>query len=649
MRFSRIELENWMAFEGTHSLELPSGPIAVVARYANNPRRSNWAGKTAFIEAFDWCLHGVHRKRLDDAVITWGQSHTLVRLTTDTGVVIQRRLERGGGKSAKIQVVDVDGTVYKQKTATHRIEELIGMSHAERRDTLCFAQGSTEGIVAKTSAKRREDVSKWFDLVPWTRVFARSRARYNEIAEELKTARSSLDEWEAAIGDIDISTVSEQIASNQSEVAKLKKRVSEIDDALEAASAAQLRAMDIERLEQLTRRKPELKKRVAAERVKQEDIDTAEAKHSDAETRLRNLEDEIAEVRKLATGSFDGVCPVTCEDCPVADDVRSNTAASRARLRALRDRRSTVSKEETETRRATSELRKKQRSWERIRDEYNDLIRETKQLRAAIDGRDTGNGSNLTDGDIEKLRDEKRGTNEYISEIVEDIGSLRAKEASCTDAIARAEALTKTVGDLEHRSQVSRIAMRCAKAVPQIIADRSLRALEYRANALLSESGLSFTFAWDRETQTLEPVCESCGYTYKGKRDKECPACGTERGNKRSDELDILVDDLAAVEEVREKSGGAKVLVAASIRLAAGQMLRERRGSTWAVAHVDEPFATLDIENREALARTFVGMLGSVGLLQVFVVSHDTALLEALPTRVEITRDGNRSSLRVVI
>ena len=115
-----------------------------------------------------------------------------------------------------------------------------------------------------------------------------------------------------------------------------------------------------------------------------------------------------------------------------------------------------------------------------------------------------------------------------------------------------------------------------------------------------------------------------------------------------SDDLEILVDDGSGeIEDVRAKSGGARVLVASALRLAASAMLRDLRGTPVGWACVDEPFGPLDAENREALARVFSGMLGAVGLEQAFVVSHDQALLDALPNRIVVERSGSRSTLRL--
>ena len=57
-------------------------------------------------------------------------------------------------------------------------------------------------------------------------------------------------------------------------------------------------------------------------------------------------------------------------------------------------------------------------------------------------------------------------------------------------------------------------------------------------------------------------------------------------------------DGTTVPEDVKAKSGGAKVLVGSSIRLGAGMMLRDRRGARCAWAQIDEPFGALDEENR---------------------------------------------------
>jgi DNA repair exonuclease SbcCD ATPase subunit len=154
-------------------------------------------------------------------------------------------------------------------------------------------------------------------------------------------------------------------------------------------------------------------------------------------------------------------------------------------------------------------------------------------------------------------------------------------------------------------------------------------------------------FSWARELADKATACDECGYVYATKRGDECPTCKAPRGKKLAQELELLCDDGSGLEEdARFNSGGTRAIVGAAVRLAASAMLRRMRGSSAAWAIVDEPFGSLDAENREQLARTFAGMLNSVGLEQAFVVSHDPVLLEALPHRIVIDRDGSSSTPR---
>jgi hypothetical protein len=215
-------------------------------------------------------------------------------------------------------------------------------------------------------------------------------------------------------------------------------------------------------------------------------------------------------------------------------------------------------------------------------------------------------------------------------------------------ALVRSRELGDDVIAAERALRIAFLEVKAFAAVPARIAKESVAVLEQQANMLLQDSGLSLEFAWERATKMLAPICVACGHLYAGQRDKQCSSCGAERGPKMSDELEILIEDGSGeIEDVKMKSGGAKILVASSLRLAASSMLREQRGAAVGWACIDEPFGPLDAENREALARTFSGMLGSVGLEQAFVVSHDQVLLDALPSRIIVERSGGVSTLRL--
>lgn len=341
--------------------------------------------------------------------------------------------------------------------------------------------------------------------------------------------------------------------------------------------------------------------------------------------------------------------PSPPERTPVADDIRKNRSAARSKLDAARETLESAKKTHAQALDLRSTMERDDRARAQLTTKAEALAKQARELAASIE-ENGGADPELSDDAVAALKERRRVGNTRIVEARAKLRHLEQIAATAEQTRAwiaeQREVMEETARDL----RIANIAARAAgpSGIPAMIAEAALSDLEERANVLLQGSGLSFAFAWDRETRDLAPACHACGYAFRGQKEKSCPACNEARELKRADELEILVTDGSGItEDVRAKSGGAKVLVASAIRLTAGMMLRAARGARWSVGVVDEPFGPLDSENRETLARLFSGMLGTVGLEQAFVVSHDAALLDSLPSRLEITREGNRS--RVVL
>jgi len=650
MKIEVLELEDWMPFGGSHRLELPGGAIAVVASYAGNPRRSNWAGKTALLEAIEWALYGVHRKRYEDDVIHGEAPTTSVRMVLSDGSDIKRW--RARGKATVLEVRDAEGVTYVKKAAEERVTSLIGFDGADYRATVGFAQGDTEAIVARTNGERRKIVGAWLGLDAWLRVAARARAEAKVAGETYREGAAALRGREEHLND-NAPTEEESaadIAKMEAAIAAATADLADLETALEAVASREIAKQDAVRLERILAELRDTRADAAGFRKWTEEERRASASALErAAGAFVEAEKEVTTARGLVRGQFDGTCPVTCEGCPVAADVRENVGAARTRLEKARKALEPAREAHDAARAAYQKIENDRRALAQLGSRADALAKQARELRASIEAQG-GNDPELSDEEVAALKARKVAANNRLIDARATLRTLEHNRAAAAEGrrwVAEQRlALEVTAREL----RIANIAARAAgpSGIPAMIAEAALADLEERANVLLQGSGLSFAFAWDRETRDLSPSCGACGYAYKGVRDKACPACGERREMKRADELEILVSDGSGVtEDVRAKSGGAKVLVASAIRLTAGMMLRSSRGARCAWATVDEPFGALDAENRESLAQTFAGLLGSVGLEQAFVVSHDAALLDALPARLEITREGNVS--RVVV
>lgn len=648
-RIGIIELTNWMPYGGHHRLELPGGSIAVTATYVGNPRRSNWGGKTALLEAVEWCLFGLHRKSYEDDVIHGDAPATAVNLFLSDGSEIRR--SRARGKATVLEVRDAEGVIHTKKAAEDRVVSLIGFDALDYRATVGFSQGDTEAIVSKPNGERRKIVGSWLGLDAWTRVAARARAEAKEAADAYREASTALRIREEELAKLPTSVqIGDQRADANEKIAAARRELDEVDTALEAVSAREIARQDTERrtrvVAEMREAREELKKStVYAPEARAEIVETYERSNA----AVRAAQDEMIAARALVRGEFDGQCPVTCSACPVADNIRGDRATAKTKLDGARARfeaakefaegAAEINRAMTATERATAQLRTK----------IDGLGKQARDLAASIEAQE-GKGAELTDEQVTALKERRRAANAILVDESAKLRHLDQVSKSQAELIAWIDGATENMEILAHDLRIANIAARAAgpSGIPAMIAEASLADLEDRANVILQGTGLSFTFAWDRETKELATNCHACGYAFRGQKDKVCPACKENREVKRADELQILVNDGSGVsEDVRAKSGGAKVLVASAIRLTAGMMLRSSRGALCAWATVDEPFGALDAENRETLARTFAGLLGSVGLEQAFVVSHDASLLDALPARIEITREGSRSRVAV--
>jgi DNA repair exonuclease SbcCD ATPase subunit len=642
---TRLRIAGWMPFAGDHVLELPPGPIAVVARYESNPRRSNMAGKTSLIEAITWALFGVHRKRRDDDVVNTNAEECVVELSF-ADVVVRREKKRG---SATVLTVTAGGETRRNAAAQDLLLERLAQNLDDYRATSDFQQGDIESLVGMRTSKRREVVSSWLRLDRWSQAGARA-------ADRLRAARTALEAARGASAALDgLTPEAEREAREglQKAVAKLESLEEEragLEAALERGWDHAKVASQIQELVRLRNEGVRLKAELQRRDVIELDHNTARDHLVGARAALTTAEARKAGLQAMGRDGFDGQCPVMCAPCPARVEVDATVRRSTELFRqaekeldtaliGLRYATRHAEAAETEMRAVDTAAGR----FAAIRIRAQELIELIGNRNAAAVSREAARqqGHRTRLAELAPL----------IAETTRIRATLEARLAAHDETLARRLRAEQALIEAEAAVHVAALVLQALgpAGVPARIARRYVEGLERSANELLADSGLVVEFAWERVGKELAPTCIACGFIYAGQRQKVCPSCEADRGPKLSDDLELLVDDGSGeVEDVRMKSGGARVLVASALRLSAVAMLREVRGTPVGWATIDEPFGPLDTENREHLARVLGAMLGTVGLEQAFVVSHDVALLDALPHRILIERlDTGVSTVRM--
>lgn len=644
MRINSVELSGWMPFRKHFSLELPAGPIAVIGMHSGDDRRSNRAGKTSFLEAVTWCLYGVHRKRVDDDIIN--RTCDEVRVVVTLGDVRVKRVKKRGS-STKLFVMNA-GVETTGATAQHEIQQVIGLSLRDYLATACFRQGDVEAIIKHTASDRLVVVSEWLQQGMWFEAKRVQSSKASAADKALASARGAATAAKAAI------QTEAMVRALIGDRDRAKQQCDELDAEMNAVAeqmqgaierhnqVAKSRELETLRVEGL-----ELRQKIVGRAKCAGDVEVNERKYREVRAASDRASVEYRKLRAVVQAGFDGQCPVMCQACPVASDVTAEVRAADALMLERRNAVDQTGKALVDADVVWLQSKLQLAEFDRNTNRYQSVVARGKQLASEITI-DVSPEAIAKMPTVESVRASHAVLRERVAKLQNRIGEIDGILQSSAEAEQRFKSAEKQVADAEVSSQVSRLALRAIQSVPSRIASQQLGELEQEVNLLLAGSGVSLRFSWARELDDKAAMCDECGHIYASKRGDDCPACKAPRQKKLSQELEFLCDDGSGIEEdVRFNSGGTQAVVGSALRLAASAMLRRMRSSRIAWAVADEPFAALDVENREALARTFAGMLSSVGLEQALVVSHDQALLRALPHRLVVEKDGANSSIRL--
>ena len=667
MRITQLVLNNWVCFAGLHTLDLTEGVYAVVAKGEDNPERSNWLGKSSFLESIVYALYGKRRKGvLEDEWITDGQQIGSVSLTIDGDLTITRTRTRGS--STKLVVVDsnIIGSLAKDEAQTH-IDRLVGMSADDFFATCYFEQKRMARFVTCDASERMATIVAWLGL------------------ESLQAAEDSVkDESQALGGAIETIRRDRQVAVQlvatlleplgfeatppydcdalateleRDHVPLFKRGLENARGVLATAEndrdklvAYRHSLVDAERYAEviqegatlaasinLPKGNPDAITVPAAELVQATRL-AMNAAHAD----MRHASDEHAQKSRLARGQFDGVCPVGGIQCPAqielnAQGVINATAAAKAR-NALE----TAQARKTQAEAAYEEAQRAQQEVARVLARLDSLRDEATRLRPSLKVAKSEQHSGKDDVAIAAR------VNEARQQVYAEESAYIRHQSACDKLKELAKDETRRVAELQALDAKFTVYRQAAailgrNGAQRKIAEKALADIERGANQLLTQAGidLRLSVAWSREGAGVAKTCDTCGAAFPASvKQKVCNKCGAARGQNTVNKLTLDLSD---------RSGAAEDLAGGAFQLAASAWLRHNRLTPWGVALIDEPFGALDSANRRAFAQHLTTMLrGEYGFSQAFVVAHHTSIMDALPRRIEITGTANGSTIEIV-
>ncbi len=659
MRLARVEIENWRCFRGKHAIDLDAGAYAIVARHERDAERSNWLGKSSLLWAIRFVLTGALPKdcRTQDDWIARGEREGSVTVVLSDGARAERSRRRGG---STVLVVTSNGETWKGAEAQAEIDRRIGLT-ADDAGVWFFAQKSFDRFIRMRPSERAAEVAEWLKLEPLQRAEASVRSALSELLdEETKLAakeRADRDAMAALLGRHGIlpETPTADVFAKLSAIERVAKEQV-------AAASRTLAALEEERRAEQEARADERRRREREELAREVERTEEEARRAEEEARAAEAEApprprlirlrsraeqtqieaerarrEAREKQALARGEFDGACPVGGIACPAKDTLnarqRENAAAAQEAALNAGSAREAADLARTAKDAAEGQQRAAERARARAtstRDKA-DALRQRLERTAPVAASSFHPREGL-DREIAEARARRDDAND----------DARHAAMSRREVERLAESIGRTVAELagnrsKARTKREAVEILGRRGAQRRVAEQALREVEDEANVLLARSGVALTvrFSWERETNGLASTCDACGSAFPSSaRVKECGRCGSARGPKIDERLDV---------ELSDRSGAAEDLAGLALSLAASLRLRRERGSDWGVICLDEPFGALDAVHRRALARGLIQMLTG-RWEQAFVVAHDEATLAVMPGRIVVTAgdDGSR-------
>jgi len=635
MYIQSLTLKNWGPYYGSHHLDLESKVYAVQAAGEDEPERSNWFGKSWFLGAIRFLLTGVEPESCPnaDGWISWGEKTGSVEGVLSDGTTIKR--SRNLGKSTQLELTIPGKALAKQERGQAELFAHMGMSAEDLLATSFIEQRQIARLVLEDPAERTRIVNGWMELEPL------------QIAEEwAKDQLTKLLDEERKLGepvqgptetreqlDVTIERVENWIVQLKEDREEVRKQQSDLGEwrrhNTRLARWELVKARGIALKRQL-----ELAPSLADHTTLQDNRDQLALDQQQAVDKQQGLQ-------QLVDNEWDGVCPKTCQQCPVGDHVREVGLMMAEQLEqaqdSVRDIGIRFQQARTKAVQAAEQHRvqlSQEQELERLRDEGVELLESVDFIEA--------NG--LPPEDDQELVRKLNMLDEHYEQATRELADAEAKldlldkvEKVAASSKERRAALERAI--CTHREAIAVVGRQGAQ---REVAEGVLSEIESGANLLLAGASIDLTVevSWAREGKGLATHCEACGAGFpKSLAQKVCTICGAQRGPKMVEKLKI---------EPNDRSGAADDIAGLSFQLSASSWLRTKRGAPWAVACIDEPFGQMDRYNARAISSRLHAMIrGSYLFEQAFIVAHDSSIMEALPARVQIT--GTSSGSKVVV
>ena len=631
---TEITLHNWGPFKGTHTLALEPTVYAVTAEHTDDVERSNWIGKTWFLNSMLFALTGIKPEscKTEDGWITNGEAEGFVEMVCDDATRVKRSRKRE--RSTQLVVTMPGGKPQKQGPAQESLYRAMGLDGTDLLASCFIRQKQIARLITADPSERTDIVNAWVELEPLQVAEQWLRDRLNALLTEDRTLDAKLGDEPAD----DLVETRDFLARAQTSLAELEAERTALLQQVDGLTEWRQHERNVDEFTEVREQGRSLRAQVDAYQAP--DLDALSLTADATRTAQGGASDREAQLSELLQGEWNGECPLTCIECPVRPEVEAHGASmeiEHGESEIVLDEAAAAADVAKEAHQDAQVAASAQVTRER------DLVRlraRATELAPSVGVMDDKGPSPDLDDLGERVAQLNGDVTTYQRSVAELEGKVaaHARYAKALQAVAQRRAVL----DGSIRTHREAIAVVGRQGAQREVAESALGRIEHGANTLLRTAGidLGVQVRWAREGRGLATHCSSCGTAFpKSLKVKACEICGDARGPKLVEKLDI---------QPTERSGAADDIAGLSFQLAASSWLRSRRSASWSSTCIDEPFGALDAANSRALSTHLHALIrGSYAFDQGFLVAHDAATMEALPARIKIYGSGEGAAVEV--
>lgn len=677
MKVAYLKLKNFMLYRKLKLDFRNKDVIGILAEYKDNEHRSNKGGKTTILEAIYYAITGDSRASTEAELIHHGEDEMRVELGLINGkekhTIIRGRTRKGSG------LVEVD-RVNKTTEAQERINSLLGFTPKEFKLTSFFKQQDINQFMDFSPREKQKHLMKWLNNFHWVNL---ERAVLDDIGKiqkqviQLKSRHQTLTEEYEDPKQL-LNTVKQhqkEISDRESIRERLNKELVKLDKlSLSSKQKTELETKKktlVRKLKQLKQELEDIKGyEVELERHKV-NIKELEAIKVPSEKREKQLRQKLTDTQQevdslsssieMAQDQHTGVCPILNESC---DRIQYDKAKVTSWTRSHKRLKATTQELERKLSRIERDRKRKSKAVVlqgrvdtlmvqvnrkgAVVAEIGQIRDELKKLKKQLDR--GASGDVLLKADRIKAKIAEYSS--QIDKLYRNIGQLKERARNAKAIKEKLDNLEQEVVQHQEKLDVHRYVafMFGRNGIPSQEIENAFDEVEDETNFILERFGtnLQVEFSPTRELKTWEDHCVVCSWAFpRGAKSKQCQECGAERRRKRKDELTVKVMENGEQQGFHMESGGGKIMVSFSNRLALTRLQQRKTGSEFNVLFLDEPDSALDPVNKAAfMDLVTTTLVREFGFEQIFWISHDKNIQESIPHVLQVMRHQKHSTVQ---